>query len=655
MANSLLRSFPVATDRPQLSSPPVEGRAFPSGPASRRLPLPLPPDLLGRVTERPHPMLVDATLEALLQSHGGWGCVLFRWEEAAPLGPPSETGSPARRGLIPESIVAAPPLRERFHLAAGELLVLASEPVCREAVDRKEPILLETDLAGQRCFATALPLFEGRELTACLCRVHPPHHRGEITALAGLQVAGILRALASSREEAERIRSRFGKVAAFVELLAAAAAGADFAECTRRLANHLKEVMACDLVALAVQPRFGSVRLAAVSGETGPAEAHAPARRALLAHLREAIHRRQPLTARRTSAVGHPDAEGAASLREWFDPGLSLCLPLVDSGGTLSGGWLFLWRDEPGDLDEKKTLLQAATPEVAPLLHLLYRAKPGPAAGALLRLWRRGSIGQRRLAVSAACALVSTGFLPLPYPIRSSCELQPVVRRVIAAPFDGILERSTVRAGDVVTRGQLLAVLDGRETRSQLSEAIARRERALKEADLALAEDRVAEARMASQEAEGLRHEIERLEYRREHLEVRSPIDGVVLQGDLERSEGAPLRVGDPLFEVGPLDRLVAEIAVEATDISLVRPGAPVTLKLESAARGPLTGAISRIAPRSEWSDDANVFICEADVANPAGDLRAGLKGKSRIAGPRRPLIWIWVRDAWLAVRYRLW
>ena len=27
------------------------------------------------------------------------------------------------------------------------------------------------------------------------------------------------------------------------------------------------------------------------------------------------------------------------------------------------------------------------------------------------------------------------GLIPLPYPVRSSCELQPVVRRVIAAPF----------------------------------------------------------------------------------------------------------------------------------------------------------------------------------------------------------------------------
>ena len=134
-----------------------------------------------------------------------------------------------------------------------------------------------------------------------------------------------------------------------------------------------------------------------------------------------------------------------------------------------------------------------------------------------------------------------------------------------------------------------------------------------------------------------------------EHAEVRAG----ALQGDLERSEGVPLRVGDPLFEVGPLDRLVAEIAVPAVDVALVREGADVSLKLEADANATARGTIGRIAPKSEWSDDRNVFLCEAELPNPGGELRAGIKGKARIEGPRRPLLWIGIRDAWLALRYR--
>lgn len=636
---------------------PAGGESAASAAVGRKVSAPLPPAVLGQLGGLSDQAAVYASLDALNQLHGGWGGVVFRVEESLALpaaGADANAKSPRVISGV-EAISPAPALRERFHQAAGELLALACEPAAAQAIESKEPLVVEGELAGQRCLIISLPVIEGGELTACLCRAQPPNQRGDATALAGLQMAAVLRTLSLARAETHRIRSRFGKVAAFVELLAAAEGGVDFAECARRLANHLREVLECDTVALAVRGRLGGPKLAAVSGETGPAETQSPGRRALLAHLSEAIHRKQPLTTHRAAAGKNPDAEGAVSLREWFDPALSLCLPLTDAQGKLRGGWLFLWNSDPTDVEEKQALIKAATPEVAPLLSLLHRAKPGPALGSILRFWQRGTLSQRRLTVWAASALLAAGLIPLPYPVRSSCELQPVVRRVIAAPFDGILQRSVARAGDVVKSGQLLAELDGREIRSQLAEAVARREKALKESDLALAQDRIADARVAEFEAEGLGHEIALLESRQEHLQVRSPIDGIVLQGDLDRSEGAPLRVGDPLFEVGPLDRLVAEIAVEATDISLVSPGAEVSLKLEAAARTTLTSELLRVSPKSEWVGDQNVFICEAEIENPGGVLRAGLKGKAKIAGPRRPLLWIWVRDAWLALRYRLW
>ncbi|MCB1229334.1 MAG: HlyD family efflux transporter periplasmic adaptor subunit [Verrucomicrobiae bacterium] len=621
--------------------------------ANPPLPVPIPPQALGQLSALPTGRLLPATLEVLQKIHGGWGWLLFRVESPVALSAAEMEGereSPTPE-IAPEAITVSPELNQRYHHAAPELALLASEAAAKTAASTGKPTSEESELAGQRCVVQALPLFEGESLVACLCRIQSPEQRGEAGALAGLQLAGLLRLLGQAREEEARVRSRFGKVAAFVELLASAEGGTDFAECSRRLANHLREVLECDTVALAVR-HFGRNRLAAVSGETGPAESHSPGRRALLGHLTETIHRRQPLLSKRDRTTGE---SGAAILGEWFDPALSYCLPLIDAEGNLRGGWLFLWNETPDDFEEKEALIKAASPEVAPLLSLLHKAKPGPAVGSVIRLWKRGTTVQRRLIGTVAALAGLTLLVPLPYPVKSTCELQPVVRRVIAAPFDGILQRSSVRAGDTVTKGQLLAELDGREVRSELAEAVARRERARKEADEALAADRIAEARMATLEAESLDHEIERLEYRQEHLQVRAPIDGLVLQGDLERSEGAPLRMGDPLFEVGPLDRLLVEFAVDATDISLVESGASARLKLESYSGDRLETEILRVSPKSEWRSDRNVFICEAEIDNPNNTLRAGLEGKGKIEGPRRPLAWIWLRNAWLAARYHLW
>ncbi len=623
----------------------------------RTLTPPIPVGLLGTFAEMEEEQGLPAALDTVNRLHGGLGCVLFRVDSGIALSA-DELGDESTGGiqLFPELAVPAAVLQGRFLQAAGDLLQQACDPVAREAVRKGEAVVAETRLAGGRCLVVAVPSIEGGQASAVLCRAQELQHRGEAAGLAALQMASLLRLVSLARSETGRMRAQFERIAALIELPGAAASGVDFSECGRRLANHLREIFGCETVALSLKSWHGH-RLVAVSGETGPVESHSPGRRALFSHLAEAAHQGRTLVYQRDGhhGSGPSAAPVAIPLREWFDPAVSICLPLNDAEGVTRGACLFLWKSEPPDFGNKRILIEAASPEVASLLALLYRAKPGSVLGPIVRLWRRGTKKVRRtLGGIAAVAGLGT-LLPLPYPVRATCELQPVVRRVIAAPFDGVLLRATARAGEVVTEGQLLAEMDGRELRSQLAEAVANRERAAKESDQALAEGRIAEARMAALEAEGLSHEIELLEYRRKHLEVRSPINGLILRGDLERSEGAPMRVGDPLFEVGPLEHLVAEIAVEATDVPLVNPAAHVTLKFESNANETLHSAILRVAPKSEWIDDRNVFLCEAEIANPAGRLRAGLEGKAKIEGPRRPLAWIWLRDAWLALRYHLW
>ena len=627
------------------------GSASPEPVPARKLVAPLPPSVLSRLMELGEEEVFPSALDVVNQLHGGWGCAVFRVEEAVAL--PSEVESEAREGTprepVAELAVPGLPLRERFLHAAPDLLLQCCDPAARDAILRREPLVMESKLSGQRCLVAALPVIEEGEVEAVICRVQDLGQRGEAAALAAMQESGLLRRVATLRGEHRRLRSRFGRVAAFVELLGAAEGGVDFQECARKLANHLREMLECETVALAVSS-WGGPRLAAVSGETGPGETHTPGRRALLSHLGEAVSRNCTLVHRRSGTTASP-----SPLREWFDPAVSLCLPLCDVAGRTRGAWLFLWKEEPPDFEEKRALLRAASPEVAPLLTLLKRAKPGKLAGPFVRFWKEGTRLRRKAIAAFGAAVLIGAFVPLPYPVRATCELQPVVRRVIAAPFDGILKHSVARAGELVRKGQLLAEMDGRELRSQLAEAVADRERAEKESDFALSEGRVADARIAALAAEGLGHRIDLLEYRIGHLEVRSPIDGVVLKGDLERAEGAPLRVGDSLFEVGPLERLVAEIAIPAGDISLVEPGAAVKLKLESDTLATVGSRILRIAPKSEWRDDRNVFICEAEVENGRETLRAGLKGKAKVSGPHRPLAWIWAREAWLALRYHLW
>jgi multidrug resistance efflux pump len=225
-----------------------------------------------------------------------------------------------------------------------------------------------------------------------------------------------------------------------------------------------------------------------------------------------------------------------------------------------------------------------------------------------------------------------------------------VTRRFVAAPHDGLFEKSLVKPGDVVRRDQVLGRLDGREVRWEMAGLAADEARAAKSRDVNMAANKVAAAQIDALEMERLSHKRRLLEYRADHLDIKSPIDGVIISGDLQRSEGVPVSVGQALYEIAPLDRMVAEIGIPDEERSYVAEGQNVTIRLDAYPGMSWAGRLARINPRSEERDDDNVFIGEVELDSADGLLRPGMKGRSTIDGPRHPLVWLLLRTPWNAV-----
>jgi multidrug efflux pump subunit AcrA (membrane-fusion protein) len=148
--------------------------------------------------------------------------------------------------------------------------------------------------------------------------------------------------------------------------------------------------------------------------------------------------------------------------------------------------------------------------------------------------------------------------------------------------------------------------------------------------------------------------EMERLDAKRRlladrahHLDIKSPIDGVVISGDLKRAEGTPVAIGQTLYEIAPLERMVAEVAIPDEEISRARAAQPATLTLDAFSGLTWTGTISTIEPRSESHDNENVFIAEVDLDNRDLILRPGMKGRAKIEMDRQALGWIVFHRPW--------
>lgn len=278
--------------------------------------------------------------------------------------------------------------------------------------------------------------------------------------------------------------------------------------------------------------------------------------------------------------------------------------------------------------------LLPALPLVAPLLQLGRPARP-----------RRGP--WRPLLAAAALLLVAALFIPFPHRLSAPLTLVPESRRVVTAPFDGILAESKVERGERVTAGQLLVRLEDRELRLEHERLLAEAERVGRERDVALAAGKAAEAELKRLEAERARLTAEVIAERLRRVEVTSPIDGVVTTDELDRAVGAPVQAGDPLFEVAPLDAMTVEIALPAREIGYLGEAPLAELHLEAFPDWSLSLPVERVSPKATLREGENVFLLEVTLDNADGRLLPGLRGEAVMEVGEEPLWWLLFHAPW--------
>jgi biotin carboxyl carrier protein len=243
-----------------------------------------------------------------------------------------------------------------------------------------------------------------------------------------------------------------------------------------------------------------------------------------------------------------------------------------------------------------------------------------------------------------ACLLIFAAFIPVPDRVRCDASLEPQLKRFVVAPFDGKLEKSLVRTGDEVKAGQTLATLDQRPLQMELSVLIGEQAEASKRRDAARAKGQAALSQLAELVVEQIAGKMAHLQHQLNQLSVNSPIAGVVVRGELERVEGAPIQRGNSLFEVAPLSPIIAEIAVPEDEVNLIAPGMSVSLWPASVPGNSLQGKVERVHPRAEIRDGQSVFIAEVVIENEDGRFRPGMRASAIVWSQSQPLGWTLIR-----------
>ena len=282
----------------------------------------------------------------------------------------------------------------------------------------------------------------------------------------------------------------------------------------------------------------------------------------------------------------------------------------------------------------------AASPSLTSSLQVIDKVKQTTLTKTRSFVKRKLSWAKQLLILGSLVCFCLLMFLPITYRVRCSCVTEPVSRRFAVAPFDGQIIAGRVEAGDLVEKSQVLAEMDGRTIRWELSGVTAEREQSLRTREIELYDRNVPKTILAELEYDRLVSEEEILQHKQNNLNIRSPIDGVVLSGSLERAEAASVETGQVLFEIGPLKPMRVEVAVPSDEIAQVQVGYPAKIWIDGQEDKPITGKIRKIHPRSETRDAKNVFIAELEFDNEDERLRPGMKGSVRLDCEERSLGW---------------
>jgi len=298
-------------------------------------------------------------------------------------------------------------------------------------------------------------------------------------------------------------------------------------------------------------------------------------------------------------------------------------------------------------------------------------------------------------------------FLPYSYDLAGPFKILPTERSAAVAGADGEVVDITVREGDWVSAGQVIAQLSSTEQRRNVMlarQSLARAEARLAQLDgrrsnseLAAAEPVRAlrmddnERTIALSEVERLHRQLEDDEARLELTTIRAPTAGFVTTPNAQLMTGVWLNAGDQFLQIENTKVVEAEIEIPQGDIALVKEGAKVRLRPWSEADHEIVGRVTALvlppvdkpdvkaelkksmlgnaAPArrpalaeagrnrsaSDGSLDSGTLPVKASVASADTVLRTAMTGYAKIDGPRMTVGEAYFRTWLRFLRVELW
>lgn len=197
--------------------------------------------------------------------------------------------------------------------------------------------------------------------------------------------------------------------------------------------------------------------------------------------------------------------------------------------------------------------------------------------------------------------LLTLQLAPWPLAVEAPAVVAFAPLTTLRAASPGFVHRLHVAPGDIVQAGQVLILLSNPRLEAELAEL----ELAVQQSELRSRVYRQQEQIAAAQAEDEARHALEVKRRERSNqvaeLTIRSPVDGQVLQADLQSLTGTYVAEGTELLSIGDEQQkeLVLSVAQADGELFASQRGKPVDVWLHATPAARLAASLEKISPRA--------------------------------------------------------
>ncbi len=425
--------------------------------------------------------------------------------------------------------------------------------------------------------------------------------------------------------------------------------------------NRLVDQFECDRVSLGLRKGL-PVSLQAIS-RIAHFDPRTQLARRIEAAMEEAIDQAasviEPVLPEQTSDQGAVISRASRELAGHHGHGSICSIPLPGRTGYIGAITLERGVDNPF---EKEMISECETLAgmLGPVLEMQQREeksfvhKSGGALKTLLaKLFGKAHLKLKFFLFAALALFTTLSVVEGEYRVTAPAGIEGEIRQMLVAPQSGYVVRAEARAGDLVTKDQLIALLDDRDLQLEYQKLQSGKNKVEKEYQDALAKWDRTELSILRTKVEQFDAELRLVKSNLLHTKLHAPFNGIVVSGDLSQSLGAPVEIGQILFEIAPLDSYRVIIEVDEHDMANIEVGKSGKLVITAFPQQVFAITTRQIVPMADASGGRNYFRVEATLDEPSKQLLPGMHGVAKIEAGSHKLLWIWTHSA--VDRLRLW